>query len=53
MLLSTRSCRYENFVFLIGQYHVKDTPISLSLQKKNNKQKNKSYNGESNPGLKT
>ena len=40
MLLSTRSCHYENFVFLIGQYHVKDTPIKSVLTKKQtNKQK--------------
>ena len=41
MLLSTRSCHYENFVFLIGQYHVKDTPIKSVLTKKTNKQTNK------------
>ena len=40
MLLSTRTCHYENFVFLIGQYHVKDTPIKSVLTKKQtNKQK--------------
>ena len=41
MLLSTRSCHYENFVFLIGQYHVKDTPIKsvLTQKKQTNKQK--------------
>ena len=41
MLLRTRSCHYENFVFLIGQYHVKDTPIKsvLTQKKQTNKQK--------------
>ena len=51
MLLSTRSCHCENFVFLIGQYHVKDTPIKSVLTKKQtNKQTNKSYN-RIEPGL--
>ena len=54
MLLRTRFCRYENFVFVIGQCHFKDTQIKSDLteKKKTNKQQ-KSYNRESNPGLKT
>ena len=40
MLLRTRSCHYENFVFVIGQCHFKDTLIKSVLTKKN-KQTNK------------
>ena len=43
MLLRTRSCHYENFVFVIGQCHFKDTLIKSVLTKKN-KQTNKQTN---------
>ena len=39
MQLRTRSCHYENFVFVIGQGHFKDTQIkSVLTEKKTNKQ---------------
>ena len=41
MLLRTRTCHYENFVFVIGQCHFKDTLIKSVLTKKTNKQTNK------------
>ena len=55
MQLRTRSCHYENFVFVIGQGHFKDTKIKsvLTEKKKQTNKQQKRYNRESNPGLKT
>ena len=51
MLLRTRSCHYENFVFLMGQYHVKDTPIKSVLTKKNKQTNKQKLQPRIEPGL--
>ena len=49
--LSTRSCHYENFVFLIGQYLAKDTPIKSVLTKKKQQTKKRKLQPRIEPGL--
>ena len=51
MLLRTRSCHYENFVFLMGQYHVKDTPIKSVLTKKKKQTNKQKLQPRIEPGL--
>ena len=51
MLLRTRSCQYENFVFVIGQCHFKDTQIKSVLTEKKNKQTTKTLQPRIEPGL--
>ena len=51
MLLRTRSCHFENFVFVIGQCHFKDTQIKSVLTEKKTNQTTKTLQPRIEPGL--